>query len=303
MSRTPWVVWPLIAMACEEPPTRSGVASQADEPGCVSRTQLEAGTAVSDITTWYRPDGLEERRTEENHAYGTWLGTVTIEHGYVGDQLVSITRWLEVEDLSDVPGATEELSTYAYDEQGRLVEEQVRVGGVLQRTTTHTHDALGQLVDTYWEMHDGQDDWRMLQTWEDGRLLRRETWNVDQNGLAFFEDHTYLAPAPSLDADIHSFVMGSERYVRVRYDGDRLVEEVLLDGPDAVWGYDTFQWVWRDDGQLSLLRSIGPDRRWLEAYSYDADGHLLSLSKGDDTDGDDVIDVLAFEQTWTWSCS
>ncbi len=293
------VLWVSCALAgcAKDEPGAVGVSSGA----CSSFTSKVTGSRT-DTTVWYRPDGLEEVRTEEVFVDDLWIGTTTWERGYLGDQLASLTKHVEAADPDDATHGATSLTTYAYDDDGRLVEEQLREDNVLQHTTTYRYDELGHQVESYRTMHGGADDMRSLHFWEEGRLRRTEVWNVPQDRLAVFTDFTFLESAPSLDADVHGFKWGLESFYRLHYDGERVVEQVLLDGPDPLWGYDTFQWVWRDDGQLALLRSLGPGQRRLEAYSYDADGHILTYQRGEDADGDDVIDALESEQTWTRTC-
>lgn len=227
----------------------------------------------------------------------TSTSTPRTEHGYDGDRLAYLARGVDA--ASDPSGPTESLTTYRYDDQGRPLTEERREDGVLWTVATHGYDELGQRVETYTEFLDWQEDWRATYTREEGRLRRFESQRVDLDGPSFVEDHAYLQPAPSLDADVF---LWPDANVRRLYGGENLIEETRLDGPDPVTGFVTTQWVWRDDRQIAVVRYLGDDLRFLFVSEFDAEGHKVATRWGPDADGDDVLDEVTSEQSWTWSC-
>lgn len=289
----------LLAWACASEP---GPAVKRSSGECTSTTRQDRVDSYVDIVTAFDVEGRELYRREEYVLLdGTWLATKLQENGYFDGLLVSEEVVWDVADANMV-AAVDERTLFAYDKEGRLVEEQREAAGEPWTTTTHRYDDAGLLVETYVADRTGQaEDWQELRTWDQGRLQRREVWNVDQNGLSQFEDYTFLASAPSLDARVHAFQLGMEIETLRTYDGERLVEVVDLTRV-SVWGYDTYQWVYRDDGQVAKERSIGPEVRDLAVFSYDGEGRQVGRAFGEDADGDDVIDEVSSEQTWAWSC-
>jgi len=289
----------MLAWACASEP---GPAVALSSGECTSTTRQDRVDSYVDIVTAFDVEGRQLYQREEYVLLdGTWLATKLQENGYFDGLLVSEEVVWDVADANMV-AAVDERTLFAYDEEGRLVEEQREAAGKPWTTTTHRYDDEGLLVESYIADRTGQvDDWQELRTWDQGRLQRREVWNVDQNGLSQFEDHTFLESAPSLDARVHAFLLGMEVETLRTYDGERVVEVVDLTRV-SVWGYDTYQWAYREDGQVAMERSIGPEVRDLAVFSYDREGRQVRRAFGEDADGDDVIDEVSSEQTWAWSC-
>ena len=261
---------------------------------------MDGGGYSNDHTEWFWADGSLDRSEEVyRDPDGVYAFTHTVEYGYIDGQVTSrrATTHYPEHVIPTVP--VERLETYRYDGQGLLIEEETRQDGQLFYTVSYTHDGEGHMVESYKVYEDGQDDWQTFQEWEEGRLQGWESWNAELGALVMFEDVVYERAAPDLDQEVTGGFGGGEVHRLERYDGERLIERTELEG---VWAGTTWQWTHRDDGQVELERQLGPEEVTLVWREYDELGRLLGMERGLDTDGDDGIDELYTEQTWTWTC-
>ena len=273
-------------------------------PGtCTSTTtEVDGGGYTTDIEVTYRADGQESFRVEEiRDGYGMWQATVWREVGFVGDQVASVVT--EVDSVTPLLfGFESQRETFVYDEEGWLVQEDHQQDGVMSKTYDYDYDDAGHKVASLLTVHtDRSWDQATAFTWVEGRLERVETHLVDGGEPSYVETRDYLAPAPSLDAQVRTETLGWAGDERIeRYEGEQLVAREHTDGGMAgaleAWGY-------RDDGQLDWSLWSAPDQEpMLRVYHYDDDGHLVLAQRGPDTDGDGVQDAVDEEQTWHWDC-
>ena len=250
-------------------------------PGtCTSTTtEVDGGGYTTDIEVTYRADGQESFRVEEiRDGYGMWQATVWREVGFVGDQVASVVT--EVDSVTPLLfGFESQRETFVYDEEGWLVQEDHQQDGVMSKTYDYDYDDAGHKVASLLTVHtDRSWDQATAFTWVEGRLERVETHLVDGGEPSYVETRDYLAPAPSLDAQVRTETLGWAGDERIeRYEGEQLVAREHTDG-----------------GMAGALEAWG--------YRDDDDGHLVLAQRGPDTDGDGVQDAVDEEQTWHWDC-
>jgi len=297
-----WILCCAVGAACGPQPRAPAATVASVEPGtCISTTRRQSGSGYADVETTYRPDGQELRRVEETFdADGSWRATLWLEVGFVDDRVASVATEM---DASSPLTIERTLETFAYDAEGRLIEEVFTYDDIHYRTDLHRYDGLGQLIETYRVTGSGADQ-QLSFTWADGRLVRLETSRVGEAEPYYVETRAYLAPAPSLDAlvTISSDFLVDERIDR--YDGQLLVERHHLEGADDHLAGIREAWAYRDDGQVAWHRhAAGPMLvETLTVYAYDSEGHLVLEQSGPDADRDDVIDRVVDEQAWAWEC-